>query len=193
MSFIYVAPAETVESPVLDAVEAGLTARFRLPTRRLAPLADPAEAYDPQRHQYSSPQILCRLIELVPADAVRLLGVLDHDIFIPMLTFLFGQAQLGGRVALISLSRLRQEFHGLPPDPELLIARARKEALHEIGHTFGLTHCRRPRCTMSLSTMIEQVDTKGEEFCGSCQRLLHDSIAAQSGSAPGPRHSEETP
>jgi archaemetzincin len=191
VSYLYLAPAGTVEVPVLDGVEACLAAHFGLPTRRLPPLPDPAEAYDPQRHQYSSPQILAQLVELLPADAARLIGVLDRDLFIPMLTFLFGQAQLGGRVALISLTRLRQEFYGLPPDPELLIARARKEAVHEVGHTFGLVHCRRPRCTMALATVIEQVDAKGEEFCGSCQQLLHDSMAELTGSAAEPRDAKE--
>jgi archaemetzincin len=193
VSVICIAPVGAVESPVLEAVEACLAARFEWRTRQLAPLPNPDDAHDPQRHQYSSPVILRRLVELVPPDAARLLGVLDRDIFIPMLTFLFGQAQLGGQVALISLTRLRQEFYGLPPDSALLIARARKEALHEIGHTFGLTHCDRPHCTMALATVIEQVDAKSEEFCGSCRRLLRDSIAPLRGSAQEPRDTKERP
>ena len=93
-----------------------------------------------------------------------------------MLTFIFGQAQLGGRLALVSLARLRQEFYGLPSDRELLRERALKESLHELGHTFGLLHCREAACTMSLATGIRQLDAKGGGYCAGCAALLHEKI-----------------
>jgi archaemetzincin len=178
VSFIYLAPSSGVEGMVLDVMEPCLSNTFGLRIRRLEPLSNPKNAYDPQRHQYSSTEILRMLKENLPPDALRLLGIVDRDIFIPMLTFIFGQAQLGGAVALISLARLRQEFYGLPPDPDLLLERARKEAIHELGHTFGLIHCRDHSCTMSLSTSIEQVDAKAEELCAPCRRLLRESMRA---------------
>ena len=85
--------------------------------------------------------ILRSLLNLKPEGENRLLGITDVDLFIPMLSFVLGQAQLGGPTAVVSVARLRQEFYGLPPDLPLLRARAVKEAVHEIGHTFGLTHC----------------------------------------------------
>lgn len=191
MSFIYLAPGKDTEATVLDAMESCLASTFGLPIRRLEPLAEPSHAYDPQRQQYSSTEILHVLKEHLPPDAVRLLGVLNRDIFIPMLTFIFGQAQLNGQIALISLTRLRQEFYGLPGDRGLFVERACKEALHELGHTFGLTHCLDRRCAMSLSTSIEQVDMKTREFCASCGRLLGESIAAINQDAQGRRHAEE--
>ena len=89
----------------------------------------------PARRQYGSIPVLETLVERCPADALKLLAVTERDLFIPVLTFVFGQAQLGGRVAVVSLARLRQEFYGLPPNREVFLERALKEALHETGHT----------------------------------------------------------
>ena len=93
-----------------------------------------------------------------------------------MLSFIFGQAQLNGQTALISLARLRQSFYSLPSNPSLLQDRICKEAIHELGHTFGLTHCLDIRCVMSLSTSIEHVDIKRDNFCTSCRTVLLESI-----------------
>jgi len=98
-----------------------------------------------------------------------------------MLSFLFGQAQLEGSVALISLCRLRQEFYGLPADDELLRERTVKETLHELGHTFGLTHCGEPKCVMSLATHIGLVDQKAERYCARCGTHLAQRLAAAIG------------
>ena len=103
------------------------------------------------------------------------------DLAIPVLTFLFGQAQLDGPVALLSLCRLRQEFYGLPADEALLRERAAKETLHELGHTFGLTHCSDMRCSMSLSTDIALVDAKGGRYCPRCGAHLVRRFAALDG------------
>jgi archaemetzincin len=98
-----------------------------------------------------------------------------------MLSFLFGQAQLEGSVAVISLCRLRQEFYGLPADAELLRQRVVKETLHELGHTFGLTHCHEPKCVMSLATHVGLVDQKAERYCTRCGTHLVHRLAAAIG------------
>jgi archaemetzincin len=85
-----------------------------------------------------------------------------------MLTFVYGQAQLGGRAAIVSLARLRQEYYRLPANPALLQARARKEAVHETGHLFGLVHCEADACAMRLSTTVRQIDLKSELLCAAC-------------------------
>jgi archaemetzincin len=129
-------------------------------------------AYDPRRGQYGSIPALGLLLERCPPDALKLLAVTECDLFIPALTFVYGQAQLGGRVAVISLARLRQEFYGLPPNREVLLQRAWKEALHETGHTFGLVHCADRTCAMSLATNIRHIDAKRAEFCAACAGKL---------------------
>ncbi len=175
MTFIYLVSAGRVEEDIIESVETALGRAFRIATRRIDPLEEPEYAHDPQRRQYASHLILGRLQGVLPRDAVRLLALTEKDLFVPILSFVFGQAQLQGQVAIISLARLRQEFYGLAPARSLLHMRAGKEALHEIGHTFGLVHCPDRTCAMSLSTNIRQVDGKKMEFCPGCEVLIRES------------------
>lgn len=181
MSLIAVAEAGPVEPDAVRFAAARLSSVLGLETRQLEPFPDPAYAYDTARGQYSSTLVLRDSLARKPADAERLLVLTERDIFIPMLSFVYGQAQLGGPVALMSLARLRPEFYGMAPNRPLLLDRVGKEALHEFGHTLGLTHCDEPRCTMRLSTNIEQLDDKGNGYCGSCTILLREAAAATAG------------
>ncbi len=174
---LFMARFGSVEKSILDAVELCLWQTFGLETRLQEELHDPAFAYDGQRRQYSSVLMLRELVRLCPPDARKYLAVTETDLFIPMLSFVYGQAQLQGTVALVSLARLRQEFYGLPPNPVLLLARALKECVHEMGHTFGLIHCKDTTCPMSLSTNIRQLDIKGSQFCRACAIMLQENTA----------------
>ncbi len=129
---------------------------------------DPREAFDHRRQQFHSTPILARLAALPAPPGAKTLGVADGDLFIPILTFVFGEAQLGGAAALISAARLRQEFYGLPANQILFYERCAKEALHELGHTMGLVHCRLYDCVMHYSNSIEDVDLKGSSWCPAC-------------------------
>ena len=102
----------------------------------------------------------------------KVLGVCDADLCTPILTFVFGVAQVAGRCAVISLHRLHQEVYGLPPDPALLLQRSAKEAIHELGHTCGLRHCIRYDCVMHSSESVEQADLKRLTFCPGCTSKL---------------------
>jgi archaemetzincin len=106
-----------------------------------------------------------------PPDTWKLLAVTALDLFLPVLTFVFGQAQLGGPAGVVSLARLKQEFYGLEPDREILLERSAKEALHETGHLFGLAHCD-GSCAMALSTNVRQIDSKPAGFCDVCAGRL---------------------
>ena len=166
MKYLYVAAAPDVSAEDQRMVSDRLGG-FGLPVREMRiPSVD--FAYDAGRQQYGSIAVLEMLARLRPADAEKLLAVTGRDLFVPVLTFVFGQAQLGGRVAVISLARLRQEFYSLPPNPEALAERAAKEALHETGHMFGLVHCADRACVMSLATNVRQIDLKHAAFCASC-------------------------
>ena len=94
------------------------------------------------------------------------------DLFIPVLTYVFGEAQLDGRAAVVSTYRLDNQIYGLPPDRDLLFQRLVKEAVHELGHTYNLVHCHRPPCVMLSSPYVEGIDQKSDWFCEDCLRSL---------------------
>jgi archaemetzincin len=129
---------------------------------------DPREAFDPARQQFHSTWILTRLADLARNHGERVVGVADVDLFIPIFTFVFGEAQLGGAAALFSATRLRQEFYGLPADEVLFYERCEKEALHELGHTLGLVHCPIHACVMHFANSIEEVDLRSAVWCPEC-------------------------
>jgi archaemetzincin len=104
--------------------------------------------------------------------AWRVLGVTSLDLYIPILTFVFGEAQLDGACALVSTHRLRQEFYGLPGDPGTLRERLLKEAAHELGHTLGLPHCEDYACVMASSHTVEWIDLKTSQFCAECRARI---------------------
>jgi archaemetzincin len=125
-------------------------------------------SYDVRRAQYHSTALLQRMQSLACDAQTAVLGVTHLDLFIPILTFLFGEAQLGGRCALVSLHRLREEFYGLPPNANLLWERLVKESIHELGHILGLRHCLDWSCVMASTHDVERLDAKSAEYCPRC-------------------------
>jgi archaemetzincin len=176
---IYLVAIGDVPAKALEWIESATAEWFPFPIRRLPALSIPESAYDAKRGRYQSVEIMKMLAQHAPRDASRILGVTDVDLAIPMLSFLFGQAQFDGPIAVVSLCRLHQEFYGLPAQENLLRERTVKEVLHELGHTFGLVHCSEPSCAMSLATHIELVDAKAEQYCARCGLQLVHRFAAQ--------------
>ena len=175
MRYLYVGATADVDTEAdgeaLKTVRERLAEEFDAPVREAA-LPGIEFAFDAGRGQYGSIAALEMVARECPTDALKMLAVTGRDLFIPVLTFVYGQAQLGGRVGVMSLERLRQEFYGLDPDPEIFRERASKEALHEAGHTFGLVHCANRSCAMALATNIRQIDLKRAAFCASCAAEL---------------------
>lgn len=176
MNSIYLIPFGIIDPDVIAPLEVCLWQVFGYDVKRLPALAEPEAAFTPATGQWNSTLLLKELLRVKPTDAVRVLGITEHDLFIPMLSFVFGHAQLNGPAAVISLARLRQEFYRLPVNPALFHHRAMKEAVHELGHTFGLIHCADTRCSMSLSNGIRQVDQKEAELCTDCSHLFESSM-----------------
>ncbi len=178
MSGLRVTPLERLDEPLLAAIRESLRQGFGIEVEPGKNLGEPGFAWDGERGQYNAPLILRYLLDL-PAvdsavDSAKVLAVTGVDLYIPMLSFVYGQAQLGGRVAVVSVARLKPEFYSLAPDGELLEVRARKEALHEVGHLFGLVHCPDPSCAMALSTGVRQLDRKQPSLCASCAALASE-------------------
>jgi archaemetzincin len=147
---------------------------FRLPCEILAHPIDPAFAFHSEREQYHSSELLHRMQGFLTPNSWRVLGVAAVDLYIPILTFVFGEAQMGGPCAIVSLHRLRQEFYGLPEDADILRHRLLKEAVHELGHTLDLTHCDDYRCAMAPSHAVEWIDLKDSALCTSCRSRVSE-------------------
>ena len=177
MSELYLVPVGEIHDDSAATAADCVAGVFGLRGVFLNPVPVPKGALDPKRAQYSSPVLLEAVIRSLPRDRTRALALTSCDIFIPMLTFLFGQAQLGGRVALVSTARLQPQFYGLPPNPELVAERLRKEIIHEVGHTLGLVHCPDRSCAMSLANSIWQVDVKEDAFCRGCRGVVDERLS----------------
>jgi archaemetzincin len=185
VKFIYVLPLGNPDRKLLAGLVPAVWESLRIPVEvRECPIElDPF--YDEGRGQYNStailqhlkqhPSIAQRLPLLNTPGNAALLAVVPHDLFIPILTFVFGEAELGGTAAVVSYHRLENERYGLPADRELLSRRLQKEALHELGHTLGLLHCPEQACVMRSSTNVDEIDLKGVEFCAECRSDMQKS------------------
>lgn len=163
------------DAGLLEAVRGHVAGQFDAIVDVLDPADRPAGTFDPRRRQHASRAVLAWLVERAPPPPVRLLGVTDVDLFMPVLTFVFGEAQLEGATALVSTARLHAEG-----DPALTLARVRCEAVHELGHTYGLLHCdsfegtgrRARRCAMTRSASVRAVDEKSGRLCPDCRTRI---------------------
>lgn len=172
MSAIYIVSVNATDDVDLLALSEALSYSFQIETKIVLFNIDPEFAYDTSRSQYNSTEILAGLLKNHPEDALKMLGVTDIDLFIPVLTFVFGEAQLDGTAAVVSTRRLRNQFYGLPKDGGLLMERLEKEAIHEVAHTFGLVHCPDHTCVLNSSTYVENIDLKGKALCMTCRKIL---------------------
>ena len=165
---ILLVPLGPIPDDLLSGLIEPLAATFGLPCDIAPPAPIPPATYDYDRRQYVGHAVLAALATLeTPRETERVLGVIDEDCYAPGLNFIFGQA--AGRYAFIALPRLRQSFYSLPEDEPLFRERVLKEAVHELGHTYGLSHCPDRRCVMHFSNSLRDTDVKGASFCQRCQ------------------------
>ncbi len=161
------------ETDFLDKIAAAVTSEFDARTEMAESHNSISAFYDPIRRQYNGNKLLQHLdASTEPGDA-KIIGLFKVDLFIPILTFIFGQAVFKGRTAIASLYRLRNEQYGLPANEAVLLERFRKVIIHETGHTFGLIHCHVPNCVMRSTTYVEEIDQKESRLCIKCRRELN--------------------
>jgi archaemetzincin len=176
MTQVQLLPLGNLSTELLDAIGPPLESVFHVPieTRRYALALD--EFFDPQRGQFNSTSILLHLRSSYPhfhpGVRTKLLAVMPDDLFIPILTYVFGEAEVGGSVAVVSTFRLLPERYGLGQDKPLFERRVLTEAVHEIGHAFGLIHCSEQDCAMHSSSSVEEIDLKGWRLCDVCAEEL---------------------
>ncbi len=172
-------PVGAVDLEALDRLSAVLARTFGTSVRVRTRTLDAGFAYDAARKQWYSTAILAKLAEAEGGGNNRVLGVTEADLFVPILTFVFGEAQVQGPCALVSRHRLYEEFYGLPANQTLAEERLAKESVHELGHTFGLAHCDDWRCVMASSHAVDRLDLKTAEFCAPCLEVVSGARPAR--------------
>jgi archaemetzincin len=162
-----------VETKVIETLKFDLNRAFEKQVLVGKGMPRPDYAFNKKRIQYLSTAILKAMMERKEyAIYEKILGIIDDDLYVPKLNFVFGEASRRGRAAIISLTRLRNEFYKLPEDKSLFRKRVLTEAVHELGHTYGLGHCGSPHCVMFFSNSLIDTDMKGPNFCQRCKRNL---------------------
>jgi archaemetzincin len=163
----------SVDKHVLVALKQSLKRAFNRPVEARVKVSSLNYAYDSSRMQYISPRLLSRLDRMKKDRGDKIVGLVDVDLYSPGFDFVFGEADVAAGVATVSLYRLRQEYYDQPPDSNLFEERAIKEAIHELGHLYGLGHCRNLKCVMRFCTSLGSVDRKAKMFCAKCILLSH--------------------
>ncbi len=161
---------------LLEFLKKHLNKTFNRAVRIGPDMSEPHYALDRARGQYGAEAIINSIMDKKEyAGNERILGVFDGDLYAPGLKFIFGEA--GAKAAVIGLTRLKQEFYGLPEDKPLFKRRASIEAVHELGHTYGLGHCNNHMCVMFFSNSLADTDRKGPGFCATCARRLDMALS----------------
>ena len=169
---IILVPIGEVDKKVIELLKNDLNKVFNREILTGKGVPEPDYAFNKKRNQYLSTMILNALMkEKEYAPYEKILGIVDHDLYVPDLNFVFGEASQ--KAAVISITRLRQEFYNLPQDQTLFYKRVLTEAVHELGHTYGLGHCGNARCVMFFSNSLMDTDRKGSEFCPTCKDKLN--------------------
>ncbi len=172
---ILISPVGELGNELVEAVAAEIERVFGCTTETATVLEDLSFALDQNRQQYHSTLILEQLAASTPDHCLKALAIAQVDLFIPILTHVYGEAQLGGTASIVSTFRLNESRSGLNIAPQY-IERIVKEAIHELGHTFNLRHCPEHTCIMHYCRNEEDVDRKSDELCRYCKIMLEDEI-----------------
>jgi archaemetzincin len=165
----------SVGEAVLKIIAANVQEILHLPVDILPARQTPEFAYSDKRKQYHAALILKKLAESRRPHP-RILALVSVDLFIPVLTHVFGEAQMGGRAAVVSIHRLKQKEEGGRASLDTFYERAIKVALHEVAHTFDLVHCKQPECIMRLSSGPNDLDELPLFFCEYCEAFLEEAF-----------------
>jgi archaemetzincin len=170
---ILIAPIGDFDADIIDAVEKMVPLLFGMLCRVEPLLDDIGFAWNAERRQFHSTAILSELSGKAPADVLKVIALTHKDLFIPILTHVYGEAQLGGTSCIVSTCRLADGISAVG-QRSLYLDRITKETAHELGHTFDLRHCKDHQCLMHYCRSIGDVDAKTHQLCRYCHVLLND-------------------
>ncbi|MBU0544003.1 MAG: archaemetzincin family Zn-dependent metalloprotease [Proteobacteria bacterium] len=172
---IVISPIGNFDPEITDPVKMEIKRIFGFPALIIPVLEDVDFAHDTGRNQYYSTSILKQLEKLAPSFAIKIIAITKVDLFVPILTHVYGEAQLGGRACVVSTYRLKDQISAQQREA-VFMQRIVKEAIHELGHTFNLRHCKEHVCIMHYCRTELDVDRKSDQLCRYCKILLDDEI-----------------
>jgi len=176
--YILISPIGDISLEICELIEEKIQTIFGFNAKTVSLLKNIDFAYDATRKQYHSTPVLNKLAYFAPKGCIKILGVTEVDLFIPILTHVFGEAQLGGKACIISTYRLHDGLEAV--DFHKINERIVKEAIHELGHTFNLRHCESHECIMHYCRSLQDVDMKATQCCRYCRIMLSDEIKSLS-------------
>ncbi len=157
-------------------VAANIQIMLEVPVDMIAPMAVPEDAFLPRRNQYDAGLVLKHLARFSFPHHPRVLAITDVDLCAPILTYVFGEAEMGLKLAIVSDFRLKDREDGTPAPVSVYYERLAKVALHEIAHTLSLYHCEAPKCLMQISPQVRNLDELDIYFCERCSFVLHRNM-----------------
>ena len=169
---------------VMRVIAANIQAVLEVPVDTPAAMAIPVEAFQHHRSQYDAGLVLKYLAQFSFPDHSRILAVTDVDLCTPILTYVFGQAELGRRMAVVSNFRLKSGEDGTVVSKGVYYERMAKIALHELAHTFSLYHCETPKCLMQITPRVTQLDELDIIFCDRCKFMLRRNMRQPASGSP---------
>jgi archaemetzincin len=166
-----------VSQTALRVVAANIQTLLEAPVEMLPEMVMPEEAFKPHRGQYDAGLFLKYLTQFSFSPHSRLLAITDVDLCTPILTYVFGLAELGLSRAIVSDFRLKQMEDGIKAPEDIYYERLAKVAIHEIAHTFSLYHCEAPKCLMRYSYGLRHLDELDIFFCERCSFALRQCMS----------------
>ena len=165
-----------IDLRIISQLSCELEERFLYKFGLESSLSTPTSAFNAVKKQYFAPALLNRIKTAFPPAIKYALGLTRVDLYGVSLNYIYGDANVDDRIALVSYHRLRPQFYGHLTDEKLLFDRLLKESTHELAHVLGLKHCYNPACVMYYSTYIYDIDKKTSLFCSECEKRLKKAV-----------------
>jgi len=163
----------------LKVIAAHISGYLKLDAEILSPVAHPHYALDEHRFQYDCGIILKTVAANAFEGYEKVIGVLTVDLFVPIFTYVYGEARQGGKIALVSTFQLHSNPQKTSEPSSLIYERTAKVAMHELGHLFNLMHCDDEKCLMHFSGSLKDLDRTPVYFCRYCTAYFSDALQRQ--------------